>query len=162
MTAKTAKGKTTTGQKNDEVLAGLIAAADAKDDLAFLTAYEQITWANQPAEKFVQAVHLALAAGAHLLARDLSQEGAERYPDHPELAKMAHILAPPVVRTVATPPNTTWKADREWLKAHWREYRGKWVALLNGTLLGEAASLDALIDQIGSTKGTDILVTPIW
>lgn len=161
MATKTAKGKTTTGQKNNDALAGLFAAANAKDDLAFLTTYEQITWADQPAENFVRAVHLALAAGAHLLARDLSQEGAARYPDHSELAKMAHILAPPVAKTVATPPNTTWKADREWLKVHWREYHGQWVALKNGQLLGAAAKLVDLVQQAGDPRETGYLLTRV-
>ncbi len=35
---------------------------------------------------------LALMAGAHLAARYLAMEGAERFPDHAELQKMAHMV----------------------------------------------------------------------
>jgi len=146
----------------DDGMAALQAAAEAKDELAFLTARKAIDWAARPAEDFVHAVQLALMAGAFVAARNLAAEGAERYSDHAELQKMAYILAPPKVTVVKGKTNTTWKADRAWLKTHWDAYRGHWVALRNGELLGAADSLDGLVDQVGEIRGKGILVTPIW
>lgn len=88
MNTRTTIPKQAQGLSPDEVkdpLAGLVAAANAKDDMAFLTAYEQISWPDQTAVNFARAVHLALTAGAHILARDLAQEGTDLYPNHAEL-----------------------------------------------------------------------------
>ena len=40
----------------------------------------------------------------------------------------------------------------EWLKEHWGEYPGEWVAVRDGKLLGHAATLDELKRQIGSLR----------
>ena len=151
------------------VLIGLISKEQTEqlvneymDELAFLAARRAIAWEQRPAKDFVRAVNLALMAGAFVAARNLAQEGTDHYPHHAELRKMAYVLAPPTVRVGEGPRTTTWKADREWLKTHWDVYRGQWVALLNGQLLGVADSFDALIAQVGDTRNTDILVTPIW
>ncbi|HKP76961.1 MAG TPA: DUF5678 domain-containing protein [Longimicrobiaceae bacterium] len=40
----------------------------------------------------------------------------------------------------------------EWIKAHWDEYPGEWVAVREGHLLGHAWTLDELERQIGSLK----------
>lgn len=146
---------------SDQAMEALEAAALAKNELAFLAARRAIAWEQRPPEDFMRAVNLALMAGAFVAARNLAQEGTDHYPHHAELRKMAYVLAPPTVRVGEGPRTTTWKADREWLKTHWDAYRGQWVALLNGQLLGVADSFDALIAQVGDTSDTDILVTPI-
>ncbi|MCI0394838.1 MAG: hypothetical protein L0332_12850 [Chloroflexi bacterium] len=145
----------------DAGLAALEAAADAQDEKAFVAAYEAIDWPGRPAEDFVQAVNLALKFGDLLLARELATQGVKQYPNHAELQKMAYILAPPKARVVQGEPDTSWKANREWLKAHWDEHRGKWVALHNGELVGLANSLEALLEEVGEVRGKGILVAPV-
>jgi hypothetical protein len=70
-------------------------AAEA-GEVAFVRAANHIDWLQRPAADFARAVHLALAVRAHLLARKLAAQGASLHPDHPELKRMARILAPPV------------------------------------------------------------------
>jgi len=159
---KTRKSKSKWEKSPDEEMAALEAAAEAKDELAFLNAQKGINWDHHSAEDFDRAVDLALMAGTFMAARHLSKEGTERFPEHAELQRMAHILAPPIARVVKGVHNTTWKADREWLKMHWDDYRGLWVALYNGELLGAEETLDDLVKQVGEINGTGILVTPIW
>lgn len=146
-------------------MAALRAAATASDlyDVSpFVRAYEQIDWQKQTADHIAAAVQLALDIGAHSIAHELAPLGAARYPKHLELQKMAHILAPPKVTVVEIPPDITWQRDREWLDAYEDEYKGKWVALRSGQLLGVADSFNDLVTQVGDTRNTEILITPIW
>jgi hypothetical protein len=152
----------TKAQPADETMVRLESAAYAKDETAFILARQAIDWSQRPAEDFVHAVDLAFLAGAFVAARNLSAEGAKRFPDNTRLKNLAYILAPPVVRSVPGDGNPTWKANRAWLKAHWNEYKGKWVALYNGQLLAVGNSPAELIQQVGEVKDTDILLTPIW
>jgi hypothetical protein len=149
----------------DEAMARLAAAAevsDPHDASAFVKAYKEMAWTTRSAEDFAQAVRWALWVGAYLIARDVAMAGAARYPDHAELQKMAYILAPPKVTVSKSGPHPDIEANRKWLKANWDAYRGHWVALKDGQLLGVADSLDALVEQIGEIKNTGILVTSLW
>lgn len=128
-------------------------AADKGDEAAFVQAAGKIDWSQRPAADFAQAVHLALAAGAHLMARKLADQGHRLYLDHEELAKMAHILAPPRVLRTNLPPDPSVRANIEWMRAHAAEYRGQWVALQNGRLLAVGATAQELKDQLESIEG---------
>lgn len=127
-----------------------------------MTVYREIDWSERPAEDYVRAVYLALNSGAHLVARNLAMQGAERYPADAELQKMAYVLAPPKVTVSKLPPKPGIRADRDWLQANWDTYKGKWVALRNGELLGVADSLDDLLKEVGEIENTGILVTQLW
>ncbi|MGH2538585.1 MAG: hypothetical protein ACRDHL_14440 [Candidatus Promineifilaceae bacterium] len=143
-------------------MAALEAAAEAGDEHGFLGAYKSIEWRERPPQDFARAIRLAIQAGAHLIARHLAEQGTAQYAEDVELQQMSRTLAPPVVRRVERKPSTGWAADREWLKAHWDEYRGRWVALKDGQFLAAADSLDELVSQVGDIKGAGILVTPVW
>jgi hypothetical protein len=65
------------------------------------------------------------------------------------------------VSTYASTSETRWEplepgrpvpGAMEWLKEHWGEYPGEWVAVRDGELLGHAATLDELKRQIGSLR----------
>jgi hypothetical protein len=150
----------TSSEVSDGPLALLKAAADAGDERAFLAAKSMINWSIRPADDFVQAVRLALAAGAHLAARNLSAEGATRFPDHNLLQKYAHVLSPPKTIRRHLPPDPTLAANRDWLMANGDHYRRQWVALRNGVLLGSAPSLKTLIEQVSVAPG--ILFTRVY
>ncbi|MCI0393876.1 MAG: hypothetical protein L0332_06085 [Chloroflexi bacterium] len=161
MRVVTKKGKIKSSQRGapDEKMAALEAAAQAKDDQAFWRAYQAITWTDRPASDFVHAVNLALMAGAYITARNLAQEGHELHPDHAELEKMAYVLAPPQARVVKSENQAGRKANHQWLKEHRSEYRGQWVALRDGELLGAAASPADLEAQVGEIRDKEILLT---
>lgn len=149
----------------EEAMARLEAAAEAStpyDVAPFVRAYEAIDWEEQTADDFARAVRLALWVGAHLVARNLALEGARYYPQHIELKKMAHILAPPKATVSKGPPDPWVKGNMIWLKAHWDEYKGQWVALRGGQLLATADSFDEIIEQVGEVRNTGILVTQLW
>jgi len=144
----------------DLEMAQLQVAAERGDEAAFIAAKQLVDWSARSAQDFNRAIQCALAAGAFVAARNLAADGATRYPADAELVKAAHILAPPKVTVVHRPPDTTWKANREWILAHRLEYRGQWVALRNGELIAAAKSGRALFEKINHAK--DVLVTTIF
>ena len=144
----------------DYEMAQLESAAAVGDEQAFLASHMAIDWQSRSAEDLIRAVRLALAAGAFMAARNLSAEGAARYLGNAELAKYARVLAPPQVTVAHRPPDTSWRANREWLQAHRSKYRGQWVALRNGELLATAKSGRELFTEITDREG--ILITTVF
>jgi hypothetical protein len=148
----------------EDGMAALEAAAERSsvyDVSPFVTACEQVDWRERPAEAFVRGVRLALKVGAHIIARKLALEGAERFPEHAELKKMAHILGPPKVTVSNRPPEPVVGDNMAWLTAHWEEYKGQWVALRDGKVLATADSFEGVIELVGPVKNTGVLVTKL-
>jgi hypothetical protein len=144
---------------DDFLMALLEEVAEVEDEATFISIGKAIDWSDRSEEDFVRGIKLALKAGAFLFARELSSEGAKRYPEHRELQKSARVLAPPKVIRSDLPSAPSVKANREWLKEHAKDYRGRWVALRNGGLVGVASSFDELVEQVGDTQG--ILLTKV-
>jgi putative addiction module CopG family antidote len=116
------------------------------------------------AEEIVAAITKALASGHHAFARQLAMDGAKQYPDHDELQKYGRILAPPTVgKPMPTTPaaRAALKVNNAWLRAHWHEYRGSWIALQAGHLLHASPSFDDVVAHVGDVRGRDILLTKI-
>ena len=139
--------KTARAGKSTDGMARLEAAAHAGDEMAFLDARRAMDWNNRSAKEYSQAVRWAIEAGAHKVARQLAVQGAERYPDHAELVKFARVLNPPKAFSSHLPPDPSAKADMDWFSKHSAEYRGQWVAVRNGSLLGAAPTIQALMDM---------------
>jgi Arc/MetJ-type ribon-helix-helix transcriptional regulator len=115
----------------------------------------------QSADAYVRAIAHALSTGEFGLARQLALDGAERYPTHEELHKCAHVLAPPTACVVpaSSASRASIKANNAWLKAHWQDYRGQWVAVRDGQLVHATLSFEELVAHIGDTHG--VLLTKI-
>ena len=152
------KRSTLHGQPGFE--ATLEAAAEMGDEAAFVRAAERIDWPQRPPVDFVRAVRLALAAGAHLFARNLAAEGARLHPDHLELSKMANILAPPRIVNADIPATPSVRANQVWLRHHADEFKGQWVALREGTLLAAGATAREVWDRLDSTDG--VMLTKLF
>lgn len=140
-------------EDREDGLARLEIAADMGDETAFVQAAGEIDWSQRPAADFARAVRLALAAGAHLLARRLAAQGARLYPDHSELQKMARLLAPPRIVRADLPPAPSIQENHAWLQAHANECRGQWVALRDGQLLAVGSTARELKAQLKSIEG---------
>ena len=140
----------------------LIEASQTMNESLFVAVAKSIDWGLRPVEDYLKVIQLALAAGAHLKARNLAMVGGERFSDHAEMQKYARILAPAKIVKSHLPPDPEGAKDMRWLKEHHDEYRGQWVALLHGELLATASSLKELIQQIGDPRGTNILVTQVY
>jgi hypothetical protein len=105
------------------------------------------------AADYVAAIRAAFLEEAHLRARELATEGHQRFPDDPELARYAYVLAPPKVVNAHLPPDPSVELDIRWLREHVDEYRGQWIALKNGKLVAHAPSVRELKEMLPSLKG---------
>ena len=127
-----AKGKNKTAGEAMNQLEAAAEASSVFDVSPLVAAYEAMDWHERPADDYARTVQLALGIGAHMVARALALAGAKRYPNHAELKKMAYILAPPKVIASNLPPDPSARGNMAWLKKHWDDYWGKWVALCGG------------------------------
>lgn len=127
----------------------------------FADAVRRIDWDSAAVELFRQAVEMAMMLGAPKLARELVNLGLERFADDERLVRAAHVLAPPkLIRTYpAAGPELS--ASLDWFKEHAPKYRGQWVAVDAGKLLGAAASREELVKQVGSSFHSETIVTHI-
>jgi hypothetical protein len=141
-------------------MAALEIAAEAGDETAFVQAASEIDWLGRSATDLARSVQLALSAGAHLVARTLATQGARVHPDHPELHKMAQILAPPRVVNADIPPTPSVRANQAWLRDHADEYKEQWVALREGRLLTVGTAAREVWDRLESTD--DVMLTKVF
>ncbi len=145
----------------EDLLLWLETAAQRGDEDDFLAVIDAIERKDFSPQDYARLIRLALSAGAHLKARKLAQEAAGRFPEDEELEKTARILAPPQVASAKLPPSPAVRDNHNWLKTFGGEYRGLWVALKDGALLGSAQTLQQLIAQVGNPKDRGILVTRV-
>lgn len=115
--------------------------------------------APQSPDDYLQTLTNALRTGEFGRARHVATMGAERYPEHAELAESARVLAPPTVTRASRQHTADIQANRAWIQAHRQEYAGQWIALHNGHLLAAAPSCDVLNTQVDATP--DVLMTKI-
>jgi hypothetical protein len=148
------------GNSQDDAMMRLEIAAQAGNEKNFIKVANSIDWSQRPAVDYLNAIQMALEAGAYLKARKLAEQSATQYPDEIKLQKIARILAPPKVTRSSEPPDPTLRLNRDWLREHSEEYRGQWVALKAGQLLAVGESPKELKKRLGDTK--KILLTKVF
>ncbi|MCL4867492.1 MAG: hypothetical protein KJ063_00860 [Anaerolineae bacterium] len=142
-------------------MALLETAVLAQDGLSFAALVKAIPWSNQTPEELIVAIRMAFALEAPLLARYLAEQGIKYHATHPEIEKIAHILAPPKATTAARSTKLDVKANQLWLRNNREAYQRKWVALHNGELIATAPTFSALAAAVGDIKGKGILLTQV-
>lgn len=139
------------------MLGRLEQAAKTGSESAFVKALQTVSWTDRPASDFTRAIRLALQAGAHFAAREISEKAIRSYPSDAELQRLVRALAPPRLISSALPADDVGSANRKWLQSHVGEHKGRWVAVKNGELLGVADSLPELTASLRDTA--DVLLT---
>ena len=128
----------------------LEASAQAGDRNQFVRIAEAIDWSSHPADELLRGIDLALSIELADLAIRLAQQGAILFPQHEQVRQAAIVLAPPTVSVKRTSAVNGLEISAEWLRTHANEYRGQWVAVREGQLLGAAQSsmeLKGIIQQ---------------
>jgi len=110
---------------------------------------------NSP-EDFINAIKSDFERGGLQIARQLAFRAVELYPENEKIQYYAQVLVPPKATVVTSNPERRQSimADRAWMDKNRLNYIGRWVALRNGELLADAASLDELAAKVGDLKGT--------
>jgi hypothetical protein len=135
----------------------LEAAVRDDDRRAFLEQLEAVDWSAHAPDDLLRAIQLALSMNLVWPARDLVEQGMRLFPDHEPLRRAARVFEPPTVRMSHGTPLKGIKASHTWLRAHAHEYRGQWIAVNQGRLLGTARTLDELrpvIEQAEHPRST--------
>jgi hypothetical protein len=116
---------------------------------------------NSP-EDFINGIKSDFERGGLHIARQLAFRAVELYPEHEKIKYYAHVLAPAKVTVVPSNPERRKMvaANHDWLRENRLKYLNRWVAVRNGELLADAASLDELVVQIDDTK--DTLITALY
>jgi len=111
-------------------------------------------------EEFIQAMDAALDKGDFYTAQRISIEAGQHYPEHSDVQRYAYILAPAKVTVKPSDPEKrkSMQASREWIRQNLPTYRHRWIALRNGELVADGASLDELADRVDTFKGLYITV----
>jgi len=136
------------------------ANADMRKEFSQLA--EAVQWANYRPEELLRAIDLALSLELAALAIRLAQQGCALFPCHERMQQAGRVLAPPVARHVKAYEEQSHSTSQNWLREHAAQYRGQWVAVRAGTLLGAADSLADLmpaIDQDADASST--LITKV-
>ncbi len=131
--------------------------ADSGDYRAFVELVERIDWATRSPDDLTTALDLALSMEMSSLAIELAQLGGRLFPDHERVQRAAYVLAPPVARVTHLPSARGLDDSSAWIQKHAGEYKGQWIAVREGRLLGAAYSFDEIKPLIG--EGEDAIST---
>ncbi len=116
----------------------------------------------RPPEELGAAIDLALQQEMIARARELAQLGTRLFPGNERIRRAAQVLAPPTAHATHLPPARNLEASRAWVRDNANEYRGQWVAVRSGELLGAGSTLAEVYTLIGDGGMTpDILVTRV-
>jgi hypothetical protein len=124
-------------------------SARSGDCQTFSQLAEGIDWAARSPNELARTIDLALELELATLAMKLAQQGGRLFPSHERLQQAARVLAPPVIIRKHPAQPAGLRESRAWLREHAAEYRGRWVAVREGKLLGAAESLAALKSLTG-------------
>ncbi len=130
-------------------------AAEAKNDRAtFNRLFKSINWRERSAEELRRVISLCLSLEMVRSARELADMGTQLYPENKKLAHIAYVIAPP--RVIGTRPaeNLGLPASRKWLNENSSNYKGHWIAVREGKLLGASPIFEELLEQIGQENRT--------
>ncbi len=149
-------------QQIDKLKPDLEKAAASGSRQSFHSAISAIDWAVALPNQFILALDLALELGDVTLAAELSTRGRQQFPNNLVLQRAAQVLAPPKVMVSDQSPVEGLTASIEWFEQHAGEYKGHWVAIKHGKLIGTASSrqgLTLILDKHNPL--TDILIAQV-
>jgi hypothetical protein len=126
-------------------------AAARKDRHAIIDLTKQVDWRNHSPDELIRVIQSCLFLDMVLLARELADEGKRAFPNDKRIEQWTMVLAP--AKILGTQPASAnaehLKASYQWFRNNSSLYKGQWVAVRAGELVGAAPTLKELHDQIG-------------
>lgn len=129
-------------------------AASLDDTQTFVGLVKEIKWELKTLDEFQRVIQLALNLSAPTAAEFVYDIAMRSHPESEGLEVFARLFTPQKRATKTSEANPTLQANRHWLKANREKYRGQWVALRDGHLLGIASSLEDLTRTLSDTSNT--------
>jgi hypothetical protein len=156
-------GRDRTGARaSDDLIPLLEQLASEGSPRTFVNLVEMVDWSVRRPDELTAAIDLALREERPTLAMRLAQLGRELFPHHERIECAAQVLAPGSARSTHLPPAEGLRASRRWLREHADEYRGQWVAVRQGELVGVAPSLEEMETAVDlEEEGASVLVTRV-
>lgn len=147
--------ETATGAQNPLLLA--IEEAAAKEDRAAISRSAKFAdWKSHGPDDLIRVIQACLSLDMVLLGRELAYEGRHLFPNDKRIEQWANVLAP--ARVVGTRPASGnaagLEASHRWFQNNSGKYKGQWIAVRHGELLGAAPTLEKLYALIGPEKRT--------
>jgi len=142
-------------EEHDLLLA--IEEAAAREDRSTLNRLvEKVDWRSRHPDDLIRVIQSCIFLDMVLLARELADEGRRLFPNDKRIEQWAIVLAPPkIVGTRPASGNAIGlEASHQWFQNNSSKYKGQWIAVRNGELLGVAPTLKELYNQIGQDKKT--------
>lgn len=131
------------------------------DRASFQAVLERVNWSERTPAELMQAIQVALQLELLRLAYRLAETGHQLFPDDQALATAAHVIAPPKIIATDVPAKPGLELSMRWLNENAKRYRGQWVAMKNGELMGQAATRQALVDALGEQTSIIDIITRI-
>jgi hypothetical protein len=111
------------------------------------------------AETLIDEAKAALACGNVEQARAMAERGFRSFPESDGLRRISEALSKPRLLQRGIPVREGVALNQQWLRNHAEQYRGQWVAVSSGQLLGAAPTLSELREVV--VINPDMLVTKI-
>jgi hypothetical protein len=124
-------------------------AANTKNFGEFARLADHIKWFRYPEAELTRAIDLALMLDMVLIARELARKGRNLFPRDKHIQQAVSVLSPPFSVRTSPARTTNVELSQQWLREHSSRYKGEWVAVRAGILLGSAPTLRELHEQIG-------------
>lgn len=126
--------------------------AEKEDRRAFIAQVSRIDWRLHSPAELTKILDLALSLDLTQLAAQLALLGAQLFPEHERIQRAAHVLSSSPARSIPAKSTHGLSASRRWLREHADQYRGRWVAVRDGALIGTASSLEPLASLLVSPE----------
>ncbi|MGH7599036.1 MAG: DUF5678 domain-containing protein [bacterium] len=129
-------------------------AAAGEDRSTLSRLVENVNWRSRHPDDLIRVIQACIFVDMVLLARELAGEGRRLFPNDKRMAQWASVLAPPkIIGTRPASGNAIGlEASHQWFQNNSFKYKGQWIAVRNGELLGVAPTLKELYNQIGQDK----------
>jgi len=140
----------TSADAQDSLLAAIEKAAAGEDRNALSRLAETVDWRSRHPEELNHVIDLCLFLDMVLLARELAYEGRRLFPHDKRLEHFAIVLAPAKIIGTEPASDIGLEASHRWFQNNnASQYKGQWIAVFNGELVGVAPTLKELYDKIG-------------
>lgn len=153
------------GVNSDPDLSDALCAAYvcAHDREGFTRALHRVAWEHQPADVIARGMDLFLSLDLPKQAAEAARAGLVHFPSDLRFRQASRVLEQPIVRSMPSQQAGGLRTSQAWLRDHAAPYRGQWVVVREGQLLGAApdlGSLHTLIEHENDPATT--IITRVW